>query len=229
MTDEDMDEILHETAEDRRLSRSERKALRKIVEEDGLSDAELARFRRRAFAVAHELAQGGRPTGELLRWLEDTVKALLPGADTRRAEAHFSPGEDCLRAILSNLRLARRSVDICVFTITDDRIAEAILAAHGRGVSVRVISDDDKTLDRGSDVRRLASAGVPVRMDRSEAHMHHKFALFDGATLATGSYNWTRSAARSNQENLLISDDARLVRRFAATFDALWSKYARSP
>ena len=222
-----MDAILRQTAEDHRLSRSERRALRRIVEEDGLSDAELARFRRRAFAVAHELAEG-LPTGGLLSWLEDTVKALLPSAETRRAEVHFSPGEDCLRALLSNLRNAQTSVDICVFTITDDRIAAAILEAHTRGVAVRIISDDAKTLDLGSDVDRLAAAGVPVRMDRGEGHMHHKFALFDAGTLATGSYNWTRSAARSNQENLLLTDDPRLLRRFAATFERLWSEYEPS-
>ena len=43
--------------------------------------------------------------------------------------------------------------------------------------------------------RGLAELGVAVRIDRSEHHMHHKFALFDDAILATGSYNWTRSAA----------------------------------
>ena len=219
-----MDAILFETAEDRRLSRSERRALRMIVE-DGLSDAELARFRSRAFVVAHRLAEGGRPTGDLLEWLEDTVKALLPSADASRAEAHFSPGEDCLRAIVSNLRRSTRSVDICVFTITDDRITQAILETHRRGVAVRVISDDDKAHDRGSDVAELAYRGVAVRVDSSDAHMHHKFALFDGEALATGSYNWTRSAARANQENLLITDDARLVRRFRATFEDLWETH----
>lgn len=226
MTDEEMDRLLYETAEDRKLSRSERKALRQVVEDEGLDEAELARFRRRAFEVAHALAHGGRPTGDLLQWLEATIKVLLPSAGARRAEAYFSPGEDCLRAIVSNIRQATRSLDICVFTITDDRISEALLDAHARSVAIRIISDDDKSTDRGSDITTLERRGLAVRIDRSEAHMHHKFAVFDATLLATGSYNWTRSAARANQENLLLTDDPRVVRRYAETFARLWAQFS---
>ena len=68
----------------------------------------------------------------------------------------------------------------------------------------------------------LEKAGLPVRVDRTSYHMHHKFALFDGEKLLTGSYNWTRSAAERNHENLLISDDKRLISAYTKTFDTLW-------
>jgi hypothetical protein len=42
--------------------------------------------------------------------------------------------------------------------------------------------------------RASAAAGIPVEVDRIEAHMHHRFAIFDGARLISGSYNWTGSA-----------------------------------
>jgi phosphatidylserine/phosphatidylglycerophosphate/cardiolipin synthase-like enzyme len=140
------------------------------------------------------------------------------------AEVSFSPGNDCLQTICGQLSRVRRSIDICVFTITDDRIAHAILEAHRRGVKVRVITDNDKSLDEGSDVDRLARAGVPVRKDISEYHMHHKFAVFDGRRMLTGSYNWTRGAARYNEENLIVSGDPRLVEPFTREFEALWRK-----
>ena len=140
------------------------------------------------------------------------------------AEAYFSPGDDCPRAIGRLLASARRTADICVFTITDDRLSDAILDAHRRGVAVRIITDDAKAEDLGSDVGRFERAGIPMRVDRSPFHMHHKFAILDGATLLTGSYNWTRGAARDNEENLIVTDDPRLVAPFAATFDRLWEK-----
>ena len=80
----------------------------------------------------------------------------------------------------------------------------------------------DKAGDRGSDIDRLAARGMAVRVDRSPDHMHHKFAVFDDALVLTGSYNWTRSAANRNQENFLISDDARLVSSFTRGFEELW-------
>jgi phosphatidylserine/phosphatidylglycerophosphate/cardiolipin synthase-like enzyme len=58
----------------------------------------------------------------------------------------------------------------------------------------------------------------------NEAHMHHKFAVFDRKRLMTGSFNWTRSASEDNEENLIVTPDANLVAAFSARFEALWSR-----
>lgn len=58
--------------------------------------------------------------------------------------------------------------------------------------------------------------------DRTDAHMHHKFAIFAGTWLLNGSYNWTRSACYQNEENLTASNDAGLVRQFQGCFEQLW-------
>jgi phosphatidylserine/phosphatidylglycerophosphate/cardiolipin synthase-like enzyme len=118
------------------------------------------------------------------------------------------------------------SIDICVFTITDNRIADAIRTAHRDGVRLRIMSDNEKSLDLGSDVAQLAAGGVPVRIDTSPYHMHHKFAIFDAKTLLTGSYNWTLGAARDNEENLIVTGDAHLLQEFQRVFDGLWNKFA---
>ena len=68
-----------------------------------------------------------------------------------------------------------------------------------------MVSDNEKAYDPGSDTLRFARAGVPVKIDDSPYHMHHKFALFDGDVLLTGSYNWTRGAADNNEENLILT------------------------
>jgi phosphatidylserine/phosphatidylglycerophosphate/cardiolipin synthase-like enzyme len=109
-----------------------------------------------------------------------------------------------------------------VFTITDDRITAAILEAHRRQIGLRIVTDNEKALDPGSDVERLRQAGVPLRIDRTPCHMHHKFALFDGELLLNGSYNWTRSAAENNEENLIVTSEPRLLKEFAGVFDQLW-------
>src|SRR5262249_17420527 len=104
--------------------------------------------------------------------------------------------------------------------------AEAILAAHRRGVKLRIITDDEKMQDLGSDIETFQKAGILVCTDRSEYHMHHKFALFDGSLVLTGSFNWTRGAADFNQENLIVSSDPRLVKAFAQTFEGLWKEFS---
>ena len=228
MNRERMDEALRATLEDHRLSRGEKKALGDLVAEDLHREAR-AIWRGRAFELAKAALATADAPGErraILDWLEEVVKLLMREPPTNRgalAEVLFSPGDACRERIASLLRSATESADICVFTITDDRLAGPILQAHLRGVRVRIVSDDGKSQDLGSDVDRLRDAGVPVRVDRSEHHMHHKYAVFDGATLVTGSYNWTRSAAEHNRENVVVTDDPRLVASFQEAFARLWA------
>lgn len=205
--------------EDARLSRAERKSLRAILGDD--LDDEMRRFaRNRAFDVAR--ASSG-PMPLVIAWLHDVVKLVdQRSAPPSESRAAFSPGPDCRAQILDALHRSVRSIDVCVFTISDDEIAAALMDAGTRGLRVRIIADDDKSSDHGSDIRRLSQAGLAVRMDSDPDHMHHKFALFDAERLLTGSYNWTRSAWKRNHENIILTNEQKLVRRFQAEFDRLW-------
>lgn len=79
--------------------------------------------------------------------------------------------------------------------------------------------------DQGSDICSLIDHGVLVRMDSSANHMHHKFAIIDKKTLVNGSFNWTRSATDYNQENILVTDEPKLVNAYLAEFESLWLEF----
>lgn len=225
MNTQAIDDILAQTLADGRFSRAERASLRQLAEELGES-AQWDAFRARAFHLAGQALHDPRDRA-VLEWLEKAIKALRPPdqrSGTRRAEAVFSPGRHCVDRITGLIADARERIDVCVFTITDNRISDALADAKRRGVSLRVITDNDKAMDLGSDIDKLHDRGIPVRVDRTHHHMHHKYALFDGTTLTTGSYNWTRSAADYNQENIVITDDERLVSRFRDHFEQLWTQ-----
>ncbi|MFZ5636166.1 MAG: phospholipase D-like domain-containing protein [Pseudomonadota bacterium] len=223
----ELDRVLRESVVDGVLDDEEKFELRAIG--SGLSRDRVRYLRNRAFDLVRERwnAPEAAPP-ELLRWLEQVIRTLDAGADPPpvEAQAWFAPGDDCLRRLRELCLGAKRSIDVCVYTISDDRLCEALIDAHLRGVAVRILSDDHKVHDVGSDVLRLRARGVEVRLDDSAFHMHHKFALFDGLRLASGSFNWTRSASEGNEENLVVTDDARLVRAFAARFERLWAKFA---
>jgi phosphatidylserine/phosphatidylglycerophosphate/cardiolipin synthase-like enzyme len=213
---------LERTLDDLRVSRGERSALEELLRDPPASASDLAHLRRTAFDLVRERTSDAHAR-ELLEWLEIVNRLLVPKQERGElAEAFFTPG--CLDRIRELLRGAETCIDICVFTITDDRITSEIIDAKRRGLVLRIISDDDKANDPGSDVDRLASRGVQVRFDRTEHHMHHKFAVFDRRILTTGSYNWTRSAEAFNQENLVVTDDVRLVRPYLSTFEELWDR-----
>lgn len=209
------------------LTDAERRELTATLREARPLEETLRRVRNRAFEIARAHMAQGYAGLQVVTWLEGLMRAIdgaRPVTAATPGLAHFSPGDACLQAINQQLRSARHSIDICVFTISDDRIASEILAAHQRKLAVRVITDNEKELDPGSDIARFRAEGIAVRVDRSSAHMHHKFALFDGQVLINGSYNWTRSAAQWNEENLIVHREPALVQQFYALFGALWAQ-----
>ncbi|MFN7781910.1 MAG: phospholipase D-like domain-containing protein [Lysobacterales bacterium] len=221
-----LDQTLRDSLADLSLSVDERDELRELGQ--SLSADAVRYLRNRAFALVRELVVDPAQAQPALKWLEQVVKTLDLKAQAARepASAHFSPGESCRQKILALCRGARAQIDVCVFTLADDVLAEALLACHRRGVAVRLLTDNDKAFDAGSDVAWLREQGVAVRVDRSEFHMHHKFAVFDGRVLLNGSFNWTRSATNSNEENLMVIEHAQLIADFRAEFERLWMRHA---
>lgn len=228
MTPSQFRDLLLPTLTDEQLTRSERQALTAVLAEDPPADGQLENFRQQAFELAKDRLQHVRLSREVLDWLGDVLRLLSPAneAATSGGEAYFSPGQTCRRKIRELFGLAKASVDVCVFTITDDDITSAIAAAHQRGVRIRILTDNDKSLDLGSDIERLRKMGVDVREDITPHHMHHKFAIYDSTVLLTGSYNWTRSAADHNEENFIVTRDRKLLADFQGVFNQMWERFA---
>lgn len=136
---------------------------------------------------------------EGLRKYVGMVEEDLYNPKPRYLDAFFFPNEKNIEKLVTYLSKAQKSLKICVFNITNDRLANTIFDAHKRGVNVRVISDDECMENQGSDVHWLANQGVPVRTDdNAQFHMHNKFAVVDDTFLITGSFNWTVQAGKSN-------------------------------
>ena len=113
-------------------------------------------------------------------------------------------------------------MDICIFTLTNNWIRNAVLELWEKGIKVRIISDDDQAKSQGSDVEWLRHKGIPVRTDKEKSHMHHKFCVIDKKILITGSFNWTVSAVKYNQENLVILESKHLCKDYTTQFMKLW-------
>ncbi len=205
-----------------RISSSERQEIKQLIQQMALTSHDLAFLRHKIFDMGRSALTSLSP-GEVLIWLEEANKLLLGKTKTNLAqEVFFSPGEECLEAILGRLRNATRSVDICVFTISDNRISREINFCHQRKLNVRILTDNEKRFDKGSDIEEFERNGIPVRIDKSEKHMHHKFAVVDDKIVLTGSYNWTRSAATRNEENILVTNHKPTVKAYMKEFEELW-------
>lgn len=227
MRETDLQDWLAGTLLDFKLSHTEALELRELL--PTLRQDEIAFVRNKAFLLARDqVIVGGDNAVATLIWLEKIVKNIDNFRTSTIASinsAHFSPGDDCRRKLLDLCLSARQSLAISVFTISDNRLSDAIIAAHMRGVLVRIITDNDKVFDEGSDIEILIAQGIPVRTDKTPYHMHHKFALIDGHTLVNGSFNWTRSASDFNQENILVTNEPLLVAAYINEFESLWLEF----
>lgn len=136
---------------------------------------------------------------------------------------YFTPGTDCEENIIRQINDADRAIDVAVYSITNDKIVESLIAAHRRGVNIRIISDKLQSAGRGSLIGRLTDDGIPVLLNKKHKIMHNKFAIFDNRDIETGSYNWTNSATQSNAENCMFFPEQK--RTFTDQFNYLWNFY----
>ena len=220
-----MDEIINhlkQSIADEVFSKDEKRSLKEIVSRTILTPDQLNFLRSKIYELATEKVTE-KNYRFILEWAKHANGALTP-KPLETAEAFFSPGESCRATIIQQIDRAVRQLKICVFTISDDRITNAIVTAHQRGVSIKVITDNDKSIALGSDIDRMAGDGIPIKMDNTSNHMHHKFMVIDERMALTGSYNWTLSAARFNHENIMLTSEAGIIKSFLTEFDKLWGE-----
>ena len=72
----------------------------------------------------------------------------------------FSHEDTSFTKLMRRLNSARVSVDLCVFCFTSPELAEAVTALYGRGVKVRVITDNEQVDAANSQVGRFRAHGT---------------------------------------------------------------------
>lgn len=219
-----MDLIAHlkKTLEDDHFSKSEKNEIKIILENESLDPEQLSFIRTKIYELANQKATPANYRF-VMEWMKD-ANNVLTGRSIQQTRVFFSPGDSCRNAIISQINSAAQHLHICVFTISDDLITHSVLNAHRRGVTIRIITDNDKSYDHGSDIDLLAKEGIAVKLDISRNHMHHKFMITDDDCILTGSYNWTGSAARYNHENIILTKESGVVKSFRKEFEKLWKE-----
>jgi phosphatidylserine/phosphatidylglycerophosphate/cardiolipin synthase-like enzyme len=150
-------------------------------------------------------------------------------------QACFSPQARCSAHILREIELAKKELLIAVYAFTSDELATALVQAKKRGLVVQVVVDREFDLtNENSKAKFFDAQKIPVRRvsgmrginNQKEAGlMHQKFAVIDSRIIFTGSYNWTYSADKLNDENLLFFRDAGpLAEEYRKAFFRLWER-----
>ena len=153
-----------------------------------------------------------------------------------------TPAEHATRPSLSltenPIETTRKAIDAAevslravLYKFDEPSLLPALMSAIERGVDVRLLVDSAQAggfdEGEGSLVESARAAGAAVRYwDSARGKLHAKFSVLDGRRALAGSYNWTRSARRSNVELLLDIDDPETVSRLLELFEQLWDRAA---
>ncbi len=140
-------------------------------------------------------------------------------------ESYFSPDDGVLDHLVDMVNEADTSISIMAFSFTSDELAAAVLDKARQGVSVQIVMDEEQAdSNQGGEYENLRNAGLDVRLDGNSGQMHHKVIIIDGDTVSFGSYNFSNSAERRNDENVIIAHDPELAGAFMAEFDRIYAE-----
>lgn len=154
-----------------------------------------------------------------LGWSACAVTSRSWENQTDAPVVYFSPRGGARQAIVDSIDTAEHEILLALYYFTDPGLADALIQARQRGVVISVILDKSQRHGRHSQAERLQEAGIPVTFDTRHRIFHHKFMVIDGATVVTGSQNWTRSAETVNAENTLtFAAQAGLAKHFQNEF-----------
>jgi len=160
--------------------------------------------------------------------LLSVLRLLSPiGRESATAESfpaqvsvYFSPHGGCTEAIVHELRAARKQVLMQAYSFTSAPIAKALVDAKKRGVEVKAVLDKSNETAQYSSATFLANADIPVLIDDRHAIAYNKIMIIDGATVLTGSFNFTTAAEEKKAENLVIlKGPPELAQRYSENFD----------
>ena len=210
------------------------------------SDA-LAELFRQEFGTMWGDGPGGKLNSRFGLQKESTgVRTAMVGAT--RVDVLFAPHRKGdlnhgLNWIEEQLDEARTSIDMALFVFTAQQLADALQGGVNAGLQIRLIADPSFASRSFSEVLDLLGVGLPDRNCKLEKDnqpfnkglkgvgtprlargdkLHHKFAVIDNKKVITGSFNWSPSAAHTNDETLMVIHSPQLAKHFTREMDRLW-------
>ncbi|MCR4391317.1 MAG: phospholipase D-like domain-containing protein [Candidatus Acetothermia bacterium] len=135
----------------------------------------------------------------------------------------IASAEEEIQIALSDMRLYGNGATL--------PLLDALVAAAGRGVRVRVLverREGEPYREQEAAVAYLRDRGVEVAGDDPEVTLHAKFLVVDGRWAVIGSTHWTWSALERSVQVDLAVDSPELAAFLAVFFDLLWDGRLRA-
>jgi cardiolipin synthase len=136
--------------------------------------------------------------------------------------------DDSVQPILDAIDGATKSLRIKMFIFTDPTLLDAVIAAHRRGVNVRVMLNPKRrsgVSENDESRSKLEAAGIEVRDSNPAFDLtHEKSMVVDDKTAFVKSLNWQTKNLTGTRDYAVITRHAHEVEEIINGFEADWNR-----
>jgi cardiolipin synthase A/B len=141
--------------------------------------------------------------------------------------------EDSAQPLLDAIEHAGKSLRIKMFLFSDPRLLDAVIAAHRRGVHVRIMLNPERRngeAENAASRKLLSDARIEV-IDSNPAFdlTHEKSMVADDKTAFIQSLNWETKNLTATRDYAVVTSHAHEVGEVIECFDADWNRQAFNP
>jgi len=164
----------------------------------------------------------------------------------------FSPGvsnNSINQRIADLIKKAKKSIRIMIWQASDQNISRAILKKAKEGLDIKIMAEDYTFWEKNSILPYLFSQKKKHELDNLEIlndawrtldlkketpdrqtgtlfnpFLHHHTLIIDNQKVVFGTNNWSRQALQSNDEDIIITNNSKIVSEFQKTFDFQYQK-----
>ena len=117
---------------------------------------------------------------------------------------------------------AKLSVDVAAYSLSLNSVRFALINAHDRGVTVRMVMESTN-MDR-SDPQALIEAGIPIVGDEQQGLMHDKFVVIDKSEVWLGSMNFTDSGTYDDNNHIIRIHSTKIAENYTIEFEEMFNE-----
>jgi cardiolipin synthase A/B len=136
--------------------------------------------------------------------------------------------DDSAKPILNAINAATKSLRVKMFIFSDPALLKAVIAAHKRGVDVRVMLNPNRRSGKAENQKSramLKKAGVSV-IDSNPAFgvTHEKSMVVDDTTAFVKSLNWETKNLTETRDYAIVTSHKHEVQEIVKCFEADWKR-----
>ncbi|MBD3231998.1 DUF1669 domain-containing protein [Candidatus Dependentiae bacterium] len=148
-----------------------------------------------------------------------------------KSTAYFSPEDKISDKLIEQINHTKKRIYAAIYILTDKSIANALIEAKKRNIDIQIVTDISCLQNEYNKIDLLKNNGIEIFIYKpklknnkfSNAIMHNKFAILDNK-IWTGSFNWTVSANKKNQENVVYIKKDLICKKYEKEFEKLKRK-----